>query len=90
MNKKYPVPEEIMTTPHELFEMAKIKKYWGYLQTHFEIDLEVFTDILMECEKAGKNKCTDKELIILARALRVSRDKMDYLNIVKNVMKGLH
>ncbi len=71
---KYKPQEELMLTGQEMYRMARISKLWDCLQGKFKIDLEVFTAILVDAEKAGKKSWTDEELFALIFKLRDAQE----------------
>ena len=73
-------------TPDQAYELTKTARLWAYLQSKFEIDLETFTNVLLECEKAGKVQWTDKELIMVVMSLRDPRNEMDYKEIAHGII----
>ena len=87
---QYDLQKEQILTGQEIYEMAKTARNWEYLQSKFKIDLEVYTNILMECEKAGKIHWTDSELLEVLFALRNAQDAVNYRAIVDGVIKAQH
>lgn len=72
--------------PSDLFEMEKIRRLWEYLQSKFNIDLEIFANILLKCEKAGKTTWTDEELFKLVFELQQAQQLSDYDVLVREIV----
>jgi hypothetical protein len=68
--------------------MAKTARLWDYLQSKFKIDLEVFANVLMECEKAGEKSWTDEELLSIAFGLRDVQGQINYQAVAESIVKG--
>jgi hypothetical protein len=68
--------------------MAKTARLWDYLQSKFKIDLEVFANVLMECEKAGGKSWTDEELLSIAFGLRDVQGQINYQAVAESIVKG--
>jgi len=50
--------------------------------------LEVFANVLKECEKAEKESWTDQELLAIAFRLRDAQDEIRYNPVAESIVTG--